>query len=128
VGDRGVKEQFTFEDLKGQTLVSVTRQGEDDALIFTLADGRVFHMYHRDDCCESVTIESIVGDLADLVGEVLFADESCNRECGPREEYDSSYTWTFYRIGTIKGSCVIRWFGTSNGYYSEEVDFEEQAA
>ena len=38
---------------------------------------------------------------------------------------DDSFTWTFYRFATARGYVTIRWYGSSNGYYSEEVTFEE---
>lgn len=32
---------------------------------------------------------------------------------------------TFYRIATAKGQVVIRFYGSSNGYYSESVSFAQ---
>lgn len=115
----------TFNDLVGLTLESIEKKA-DDVLVFKTVCGRTFRMFHLYDCCESVQIEDIVGDLGDLVGTaILRAEESSNRTDPKKDEWDESYTWTFYRIATIKGSVVIRWYGTSNGYYSESADFEE---
>lgn len=113
-----------FSELKGLQLKSVHRYG-DDVLVFVADNGREFRMDHSQDCCESVHIEDICGDLDDLIGSpILEAEESSNSDNPPRPTQES-HTWTFYKLGTIKGSVTIRWLGESNGYYSESVDFHE---
>lgn len=122
-----------FEDLLGKILADVTRTDGryDDELIFTLDDGTQCKLFHSQDCCESVRIEDICGDLADLIGspillaeEVRFQNEDPDgREPSEDDRYRDSFTWTFYKLSTIKGSVTIRWYGESNGYYSESVDF-----
>ena len=47
---------------------------------------------------------------------------------GPKPESADSYTWTFYRFSTVKGTVTVRWFGESNGYYSESVSYREEPA
>lgn len=98
-----------------------------DSIVFKFSDGSSYMMYHSQDCCESVTVDDIDGDLDDLVGSpILNAEERTFRQTTPIDcklpEYADSYTWTFYKLETIKATVIIKWFGTSNGYYSEEVD------
>ena len=115
-----------FSTLLGKTLTAVERTG-DDSIDFTASDGSKYSMYHCEDCCESVTIEDIAGELSSLVGSpILRAEESTNFDNPkPKEE---SHTWTFYKLATVNGWVDIRWYGSSNGYYSESVDFVEVMA
>jgi hypothetical protein len=115
----------SFSDLFGQTLSSVEGKVGGEDITFTLSDGRKCRLYHSQDCCETVTVEDICGNLEDLVGSpILQAEESSNNSLDPKAEASrGSFTWTFYRMATIKGSVVIRWFGESKGHYSESVDF-----
>ena len=118
-------DEVKFEELKGKVLVSATVSDYKDEMKFVTTDGEVYTLYHAQDCCESVEIESIVGDLADLVGEeILMAEEAQNlfdliKSAGnDDDDYGSgSYTWTFYKLATRKGYVDIRWYGSSNGYY-----------
>ena len=119
-----MKHEIFVNELLGRTLVSVTKVGNDE-IVFITREGETYKMYHEQDCCEYVSIEDIVGDLQDLVGsEILVAEEVKGHV--PTDfcegDYDS-HTWTFYKFATILGYVDIRWFGSSNGYYSESVEF-----
>jgi hypothetical protein len=112
---------MNFECLKGHILKEVKglETGSESVVLIT-ESGESFRMYHQQDCCEIVEIESIVGDVEDIIGSnILLAEEST-------DSYDGNEgTWTFYKLGTIKGYLDIRWHGKSNGYYSESVNFEK---
>lgn len=109
-----------FEVLVGKTLTAIENRG--DEIIFACSDGTSYRQYHQQDCCEGVSVEDIVGDLDDLIGEPIL-DASARSQDDP--DASESGTWTFYHISTRKSSVTIRWYGSSNGYYSEGVDFEE---
>lgn len=118
--------EHTVSDLVGRTLMRVTVSEDKERVTFTLDSGREYAMSHTQNCCESVQLEEVIGDLDDLVGApILAAEESTNSEEPKPHEYSDSFTWTFYKLATIKGSVTLRWLGESNGYYSESVDFVE---
>lgn len=116
-----------IEELIGKILIKID-QKPDDEIIFHTSDGTAYRMSHYQDCCESVTVEDICGDLNDLLNTpIVQAFEKTNSEENPpdvKKEYQDSFTWTFYTLSTIKGTVTIRWYGESNGYYSESVDIE----
>jgi hypothetical protein len=107
--------------LTGKTLESLVDEGNE--LIFKTTDGETYRMYHEQDCCESVVLEDVVGDLQDLVGSVILVAEEVEGESPADFEAYESYTWTFYKFATRKGYVDLRWLGQSNGYYSESVSF-----
>ncbi len=110
-----------FKEIEGMTFTAVEALDGGEIVRFTRDNGDVFEQYHSQDCCENVNVEDIVGDLSDLVGTpILVAEERS------QEDPDHSWgvgEWTFYEARTIKGSVTIRWYGSSNGYYSTSVNF-----
>ena len=117
-----------FESLLGKVMKEVDVGNYN--IKFVTVDGEVYNMYHCQDCCESVSVESVVGDVQDLIGvPLLVAEESSsgeNPEGAEVSEYQESFTWTFYKLATIKGYVDIRWYGESNGYYSESVSLRKE--
>lgn len=112
-----------FASLIGKTLIAIKLHGDNDKIDFC-TDIETYRMEHHQDCCEGVQIEEIIGNLDDLIGSPIYeAEESSNSEGPKPNEYSESFTWTFYKLATIKGCVTIRWLGESNGYYSEDVNF-----
>lgn len=115
-----------FEDLKGAILCKAETKDDEELLLY-ITDKYYVRFYHEQDCCESVYIEDIEGDLQDLVGSPILMAEEVTRQ-GPEDDDDDnwveSYTWTFYKFATLKGSVTVRFYGSSNGYYSESVYME----
>jgi len=117
-----------FSDLVGKTVVKIYNEDGhlpkqyDSEINFLCDNGDVYTMYHEQSCCERVSVEDICGDWDDIINTpITVAVESTNR--GNSDEYSSS-TWTFYNISTNRGNVFIRWYGSSNGYYSESVNFK----
>lgn len=113
--------EVNISDLKGKIIDKILI---GETFITFICDNIVYLMYHLDDCCESVNVDDIVGDIDDIIGsEIIMAEESTSTTDEPITDgyVDDSYTWTYYKIATKKGYVDIKWFGTSNGYYSESV-------
>ncbi len=113
-------------DLKrmlGRRLTSV--DASDESIVMRAEDGALWRLYVPEDCCNRGGVEDICGDLADLIDSpITLAEEVSNPtipDTAPEWEQES-HTWTFYRFGTAKGVVVVRFFGTSNGYYAERAD------
>ena len=117
-----VNTQKGMAHMLGKTFVQVTGSVGSDEMLFETANGERFMFAHQQDCCESVDINDIVGDLQDLVGEPMLIAEEVKGATEPDAEHYESYTYTFYKFATRKGYVDVRWLGESNGYYSEGVD------
>jgi len=111
-------------DIVGKVPVEITTNTYEDVIFMRFSDNTACRFYHDQDCCESVVIDDVNGDLQDLIGNpILVAEERVNEDPGEDADYDS-HTWTFYTFRGIGGSVDVKWHGSSNGYYSESVDFQ----
>lgn len=112
-----------FEVLKGKTIKAI----EDDVSQIDFVDdtGTKYSMYHDQDCCESVELEDICGNLEDLIDTPIVDAYKSTNDYNPKDEHSESFTWTFFTLVTIKGTVVVCWYGESDGDCSEDVDLYE---
>lgn len=119
-----LESEFTWAKLStllGRTLTSIEVSDDKGTVTLRTSDA-VFRMYHYQDCCETVWLEDICGDLEYLIGSPIL--EATEENSGDQRTEEGDQRWTFYKFGTAKGSVTFRFCGESNGYYSIGVDFE----
>jgi hypothetical protein len=96
-----------IDTLIGKTPVSVQHNQDYDQVEFSFSDGSRFVLLHIQDCCETVEIKQIDGDLDDLSGaEIIMAEVVTNIDDDVVDQ------WTFYKFATNKGYVTISWSGT----------------
>lgn len=116
-----------FSDLVGKTIKEIRGAEEgSDEVMFVLDDGTEYRMHHHHHaCCECVYLVGVIGDITDIIGSPIVSAEEVSTSDGDRLwEYDGSL-WPRYELDTAKGGVTLRWYGSSNGYYSERVSFDK---
>lgn len=128
-GEKGNGTEREVGELLGKTLKKIIVDEDENEIVFITKDKKTYRFCHLQDCCENVVIEDIAGDLQDLIGSPLTMAEVVSNHSAIEDDdiWDDSQTWTFYKFATINGYVTIRWYGSSNGYYSEEVNFRRIA-
>lgn len=123
----GCEPEDILKMAEGRVIASVTGETGDETAEIVFEDGSSLLLWHEQDCCEHVVLDEIQGSVATAVGERVL-DAVVHRSIDEDEDalsmdlYDDSFTWTYYTIRTRNATLVFRWYGASNGYYSEEVD------
>ena len=114
----------SINELTGEVLDRVDGLKVGSEIIdFYTKSGKIVRLYHSQECCECVDLEDFESDIKDFSGAtVILAEEVSGEAPANGGEYAESETWTFYKVETNKGGLWLRWYGESNGYYSESVD------
>ena len=115
----GYYDKLPMSELIGKVFTKVYK---DDETIVLENDEQTYELAHDQCCCEDVTIDDIWGDLSNLENAEITYSERTTSEDNPKPDSYGSSTWTFFKIATVKGWVDIRFYGTSNGYYSEDAD------
>ena len=106
-----------WDVLYDKTLQSVKEV--ENELILTFNCGSTLTLYHIQDCCESVYIEECPS-FTPYYGKTL---SSIDVDIEVSECFTLT-VFTFYWGSASPESCEVRWLGTSNGYYDENVDYK----
>src|SRR3712207_8874612 len=67
-------------ELIGKVLIKIDINDEKDIKDYYCKSGEHYQMCHIQDCCESVTIEDIFGNIDDLIGSPIIVAEEARSE------------------------------------------------
>ena len=113
-----------FEILKGKVFSDI--KANCDTVTFCIDGIERYILQHVESWSEDVSIDDIVGDLSDLIGKEITKAEEIQSDTdlpdGISEDYFESWTYSFYYLHTLDSCVTIKFFGTSNGYYSETAE------
>lgn len=119
-----------MKEIVGKVLTGVEGlEVDSEKVVLYFSDNTQMVFEHYQDCCEQVYLLDYICDV-DLSkpSVVLQAEERESKDIScpvtGLGKDDESNTWTFYSINTSTGEIFMRWYGTSNGYYSEAVNYK----
>lgn len=123
--DKSNLKEVPFITLQGKTIKDIIISEEKDHITFICDNNEKYLFAHDQDCCEDVYLESIDNDINLLLNSpILIAEETkhtnTKKYLKDFGETIDTQTWSFYKLGTINGVCVFRWYGSGGGeIYSE---------
>lgn len=113
-------------ELKGKIITSISRTGEE----IETSDGKKYRLVHHQSCCENVEHHCTIGSPSEITGRVItLAEEDIKNEdpewVENKHGLGNSFTWSMYALQANKTRVEFWFLGESNGYYGEEMSFEE---
>ena len=116
-----------FFEIKGQIIEEITGLTEGNDEVFIKTNNGTYKLYHEQDCCEHVRLVKVIGNVNELIGEVIFAEEDsgANDPDWYNESFDDSHTWTKYTLKSANASLEFWFLGESNGYYGESISIKK---
>jgi len=108
----------------GETIKYIDVDEYDHQIRVETESGRVFLIYHKQDCCESVRLVDINGNIKNLKGKVIEDFTHMSKQFSDELGHGSK-TITLITFFVDDSTVTTRWIGESNGYYSEEISVEE---
>jgi hypothetical protein len=124
---RTIMSDANFFELNGQIVKEITGLGKDSPEVFIETNNGTYILYHEQCCCEDVRMVKVIGNVNELIGEVIFAEEDAGANDPDWYDgyYNDGHTWTKYVLKTENASLEFWFLGESNGYYNENVSIKK---